>query len=180
MLRDAKYDTSFWANLSSANILRLDYKSFRSDVREMSVGMSTALIAFDAIVAKHDLCSGVLRTLYSQHLALLVINTSVIVPHPKKDFVVFSSSHALLSELRTFLEDSSSTGSRMGCIFVSSHVVTVEPQEQGQGQGRIEQLHYFVFDQKYLPGTRKQAAPEMIRFLELASISGRSINGHTY
>lgn len=183
LLRDAKLDPVFWNELSVADVLRIDYKAFKSPTMNAqglgSVGIAAALQPLKDFLLKEHLCETVYSALKSQGLSMVVVMSFVHEPQPRREILLCTPDKSLLDAttqylLRTDLHDFRCSvlvedDQRLRELLLAgsgSDVCDDYASPAAADGAPAAPLYGAVLHQGNSKASRKQLAPELLKFFD--------------
>jgi exopolyphosphatase len=187
LLRNAKYNSSFWESLTSKECFFIDYKSFlqRNGTKDIDVGVASILLPLEKLVKKSTFIEDIVEyidrpslgsgastststsTSTSAALDILAVMSSVIEPVHKKEILIATYNEERLDGLVQFLNASESD------LGLTNLELDLESEIENSNTmnnkiivpgGRI--LHLRWFNVGNLKASRKQFAPLVNNFYD--------------
>jgi exopolyphosphatase len=167
-LRGAKLDPSFWRDLTVAEVMRIDYKSFHSaamkEQRIPEIGIATALQTVRDFLSKEALAVTLRETIQAQKLSLLAVMTFVHQPEPRRELMICTQDRHLYDHLLRFLLDG--TKHDLHCELLPAEHETAQKLCGVTGADSAPPLYTAVLLQNNAKASRKQVAPLLLNFFE--------------
>lgn len=111
ILRDCKFDQTFWSELSTEDALRIDYKTFGSSRESFTFGLSSILLPCAVLQEKENFLTTALQFMKGQRIIVLGILSLVVVNNVPIREICLLGPEKIVRSLTNYLllsEDSSS------------------------------------------------------------------------
>lgn len=161
MIRGAKTDAAFWAELSARDVLRIDYKSFSSPTTQLpgAVGISSAMMPIGKFLEKPLLGETLAQWMDEEKLALQVVMCLITAPELRRELLLVSRDAAVVSGAERYLQDA-----------MGNYDLRPLPAEQQRlleaALPAAEGWCGRVFQQGNVKASRKAMAPDLLHFAE--------------
>jgi exopolyphosphatase len=168
-LRGAKLDPAFWRDLTVAEVMRIDYKSFHSpEMKERGIpeiGIATALQPVRDCLSKDALAATLRETIRWNNLSVLAVMTFVHQPAPRRELVICTHDRRMYDHMLNFLLDG--TKHDLQCALLSAeHAAAQRLCGVAEEDDSAQPLHIAVLVQNNAKASRKQVAPLLLHFFE--------------
>lgn len=157
-LQNSKFDRSFWKEMSARDALRIDYKRFEPSSSKTSFGLSSVLLASDAMLAKDNFYETAVRFIIDMKIDFLGVLCMVIVDDkPQRELILIGKNQEVINDLSKYLVMDESTkfldismmqGSQTDISTYSDETI-INRSNQGNPKG-----------------SRKQVAPVILSYFE--------------
>jgi len=129
-LAESKFDRKFWEDLSEMDLLRLDYKRFEGDGRNI-FGLSSILLPISSLLSKMNFMNDTYDFMKQMNVSILGVMRIVIVDkEPCREFILLGSNDDVdhLSDYRLNSDSTAFLDISILPIYLSSaeHLVHVQ------------------------------------------------------
>lgn len=186
-LRNAKFDQSFWNEMSVRDTLRIDYKQFESTANDNNnnntknnvvFGLSSVLLPISTLMAKENFVKEVILFMkkgndnnnnsINNDLDLLGIMSLVVSKNvPAKRELLFVGNETMIHTIRLLFSNDNNTSSAsfLQISAMDDDNKLHQHENSGQNQTKVAGgLLFQRFHQRNSKGSRKQLAPVLLKY----------------